>query len=463
MTKALRLPHPILVLLGCVAIAAALTWVVPAGEFDRRVDERTGRTIVVPGTYHRVAAAPVGPLAMFVAVPRGFVEAADVVAVVLFVGGAWVVLDAMGILGRLVRAFVRRLRERTLLAIPLVTLFFATMGALENMQEEIIPLVPVLLVLGRSLGVDALTVVAMSAGAAMIGSAFGPTNPFQAGIAMKLAELPPLANGAAKLALCLAAVGIWLAWTLRHASRTRATAATSEPQNLEPRNPEPQNPNPGTPEPSNPGTPLRDLLALLCLLLPMALYVYGAMAWDWGFNELSAGFLAGGVAAGLVGGLSLNRTVELYLDGMRGLLSAAIMIGVARSISLVLADGHVVDTILRGLAEPLARGSATTSALLMVPFHALVHVPVSSVSGQAVLTMPLLVPLSDLIGVSRQTTVLAYQIGAGLTELLTPTNGAMMAVLLAAGVPFDRWIRFASVAVLIIAALAMAVMIAGAI
>src|SRR6187401_3385707 len=152
----LRLPHPLLVLLGCVVMAAALTWWLPAGQFDRREDPATGRTVVVPGTYHRVAAAPVGPLAAFVAVPRGFVQAADVVAVVLFVGGAWVVLDTLGVLGRLVAGFVSRFRNRTTMAIPVVTAFFATMGALENMQEEIIPLVPVLLVLGRSLGVDAV-------------------------------------------------------------------------------------------------------------------------------------------------------------------------------------------------------------------------------------------------------------------------------------------------------------------
>jgi len=131
---------------------------------------------------------------------------------------------------------------------------------------------------------------------------------------------------------------------------------------------------------------------------------------------------------------------------------------VARSISLVLEDAHVVDTILNSLAAPLASGSPAIAALLMVPFHALVHIPVSSVSGQAVLTMPVLVPLSDLVHVPRLTAVLAYQIGGGLTELLTPTNGSMMAILLAAGVPFDKWIRFAFIGVMIVAAIGIAVM-----
>lgn len=184
----------------------------------------------------------------------------------------------------------------------------------------------------------------------------------------------------------------------------------------------------------------------------MAAYVYGALAWDWGFNELSAGFLIGGIAAGLAGGLGLGRTLDVFLEGMKGLVSSAVLVGVARSISLVLADGRVIDTILVALAEPLAGAPQAFAALLMVPFHVLVHIPVSSVSGQAVLTMPLLVPLSDLIGVSRVATVLAYQIGAGLTELLTPTNGSMMAIITAAGISYAQWARFAGVGVALVAA-----------
>ena len=192
------------------------------------------------------------------------------------------------------------------------------------------------------------------------------------------------------------------------------------------------------------------------VLAPMAAYVYGALRFGWGFNELSGAFVAGGMAAGLLGGLGVGRTVEAYLAGMQELLPAALMVGVARSISVVLEDGRVVDTILYGLVTPLANVSAVVAALLMIPFHALLHVAVPSVSGQAVLTMPLFVPLADLLGTSRQVPVLAYQTGAGLTELVTPTNGALMAVLLAAGVPFERWIRFVLPAVLLAVGLGIA-------
>jgi uncharacterized ion transporter superfamily protein YfcC len=198
-----------------------------------------------------------------------------------------------------------------------------------------------------------------------------------------------------------------------------------------------------------PGATAKDLLILLIAVSPIAAYVYGALALGWGFNELSAGFFIAGCAAGLLGGLGVAGTTSAYLEGMQALVPAALLVGVARSLSLVLTDGHVTDTILNGLATPLLRAPAATAAMLMIPFHAIVHVGVPSVSGQAVLTMPILVPLSDLLGVSRQVTVLAYQTGAGLTELLTPTNGGLMAVLLAAGVPFPGWIRFAIVGVLL--------------
>ena len=420
----IELPHPLILLLAGVATAAALTWLLPAGAFDRRDDPATGRRVVVAGTYHAVGRAPVGPFAAAVAMPRGFVAAADVIAVVLFVGGAWVVVDRIGTLPALVAVLVTRFRRRGLWAIPVICVFFAAMGALENMQEEIIPLVPVLLVLGQGLGVDAVAVVAMSAGAAMIGSAFGPTNPFQAGIALKLAQLSPVAGGRLRLAMFVAALLAWIAWTVRHAARHRAAPVQK------------------TTAVESARLPARHVLILATALTPMAAYVYGALRLDWGFNELSGAFLIGGIAAGLLGGMTLTGTITTFLEGAASIVGAAILIGAARSISLVLEDGRVVDTILHALEQPLERVPAVAAALLQIPAHALIHLAVPSVSGQAVLTMPLFVPLADLLGLSRQVPVLAYQTGAGLAELIWPTNGALMAVLLAAGVPYQQWIRF---------------------
>ena len=426
----MRLPHPIILLLGAIAVAAALTWVLPAGEYERRDDPSTGRRVAVPGTYHRVEAAPIGPFRAVMAVPRGFAAGIDVIMTILIVGAAWVVVDRLGTLRVIVGAIVRRFTGRGLMAIPVIALFFAMGGALENMQEEIIPLIPVLLILGRGIGVDAVTVVAMSAGAAMVGSAFGPTNPFQAGIALKLAELPPLAGGGLRFATLVIGFAIWVAWTMRHAAR--------HPLPIE--------------HVVGDGRRLtsRDLVIVACLLLPLAMYLYGVMRLSWGFDELSAAFLVGGVAAALIGGLGITGTVKTFLEGMQVMLPAASLVALARSISLVLSDGRVIDTILHALATPLGQLPPVATGVMMIPVHALIHIPVSSVSGQAALTMPIFVPLGDLVGLSRQAVVFAYQTGAGLMELLTPTNGALMAVLLAAELSFARWVRFAAVGALLL-------------
>jgi uncharacterized ion transporter superfamily protein YfcC len=431
-----RLPHPIVLLGAAVVVAAILTWILPAGQFDRRDDPATGRRVVVAGTYHRTERAPVGPFAAAVAVPRGFIAGADVIALVLLVGGAWVVVDRLGTLPAMVAWLVARFERRGLWVIPLVALFFGVMGALENMQEEIIPLVPVLMALGVGIGVDGITVVAMSAGAAMVGSAFGPTNPFQAGIALKLAQLPPFGLGGLRFAMLVTGLAIWIAWTMWHAARVRRDRR-EEDQDVRLR---PDATDLGGMTVAG-GT--RNALVMAVVLAPMALYVYGALRFDWGLNELSGAFLVGGIAAGLIGGFSLTQTVITYVEGMTTLLPAAMMVGLARSISLVLEDGRVVDTMLNAFVTPLAHVPRVASALLMIPLQGIIHIAVPSVSGQAVLTMPLFVPVSDLLGFSREVAVLTYQTGGGLMEIASPTNGALMAILLAAGVPLQRWLRFA--------------------
>jgi uncharacterized ion transporter superfamily protein YfcC len=423
-----RLPHPIVLLGGAVLVAALLTWILPAGQYDRRDDPATGRRVVVAGTYHATPSAPVGPFATAVAFPRGFIAAADVIFLVLLAGGAWVVVDKLGTLPAVVGWIVDRFASRGLWVIPLVAVFFGAMGALENMLEEIIPLVPVLMILGGGIGVDGLTVVAMSLGAAMVGSAFGPTNPFQAAIALKLAQLPPLGRGGLRLAMFAAGLGLWIALTMIHAVRNRRSQSARVAR-------------------ADHHMTSRHTLVMAIILTPFVAYVYGALKLDWGLNELSGAFLAAGLVAGVVGGFGITKTVTTYLDGMMSVLGAASMVGVARSISLVLDDGRVVDTILHALVTPLAHVPALVAVLLMIPLQMLIHVPVPSVSGQAVLTMPLFAPIADLLGFSREAAVVAYQTGAGLGEIIWPTNGALMAVLLAAGVSLQRWLRFALVAV----------------
>ncbi len=431
--RRLRFPHPIALLTGCILVGAALSYVLPAGQYERREDPVTGRSVVVPETYHVVESTPVGFFDALVAIPRGMADRADVIFLIFLIGGAFAVIDETGALRSGVAWLVARLRSREVLMIPVVSLAFATGGVIANMQDEIIALIPTLLILTSRLGFVPLTAVSMSAGAAMVGSAFSPINPFQVGIAQNLAEVPLFSGGLFRLASLVLALALWIFATMRHARRTRTAPEVMESQDEVVGS---QDPDDGAIEGSHAA-----ILALV--LLTFGVMVYGIMRLGWDFDQMSAVFFMMGVVAGLVGGLRIRGTAEAYVRGFQSMAYAALLVGFAGGIFVVLDEGRIVDTIVHGLFTPLEGLPVAFATVGMMASHALVHLPVPSVSGQAVLTMPILVPLSDLLGLSRQVTVLAYQFGAGLCDLITPTNGALLAVLAAGGVEYQAWLKFA--------------------
>jgi uncharacterized ion transporter superfamily protein YfcC len=318
---------------------------------------------------------------------------------------------------------VTALGPRAVLVIPIVSIAFATAGALENMQEEIIALVPVLLLVTRRLGFDAITAVAISIGAAAVGAAFSPVNPFQAQIAQKVAGVALLSGWPYRSLMLATALAIWIAGTWRHAVRTRQ--------------------RPKHDVVSTRSMTMRHGIVVAIVIATFAVFVYGVVRLGWDFDQMAALFFGMGLVAGYVGGLGTAGTADGFIKGFASMAYAAMLIGFARGIFVALDHGRIVDTIVGALVVPLQHLPVAVCAVGMMVVQALIHVPVPSVSGQAVLTMPLMVPVSDLIGLSRQVTVLAYQGGAGLTELVTPTNGAIVAVTAAAGLRFDEWLSFA--------------------
>ncbi|MEQ1855237.1 MAG: YfcC family protein [Longimicrobiales bacterium] len=426
MTEAKRfsVPDPLVLLSACILLAALASWVLPAGEFDRQEDPATGRMVVVAGSYHAVEASPVGPFDAVVALPLGMADAADVIFLVFLIGGAFTVVDMSGTLGRAVASLAQALRGRDLLVIPIVSLFFAIGGATENMAEEIVALVPVLLILCARVGFTPLVAVSMSVGAAFVAGAFSPVNPFQVLIAQGVAGLQPVSGWAFRTVVMLVALALWIGMTMRYAARTRVSPQSvegDEGQSLTP----------------------RDHLVLAMVGVTFVVVVWGLLRAGWDFNRLSASFFIMGVAIGLVSGMGFGGTASAYVKGFRDMAYAGLLIGFARAIYVVLDQGSIIDTIVHGVFLPIEGLPKLVSAFGMLAAQAAIHVPVPSVSGQAVLTMPLLVPLSDLLDISRQVTVLAYQYGAGLCSLLTPTDGALMAVLAASGVRYDQWLKFA--------------------
>lgn len=315
------------------------------------------------------------------------------------------------------------LKGREEVALIIVSLLFVAGGALNGLQEEIIAMTPVLLFFTRRLGYNPFVAVAVSYGSAVLGSSFSPMNPFAVAIAQKAAELPLLSGSAYRILVFSIALILWSYMIIRYANKN--TLEKEQNTDL-----------------SNHTMSINSLIILGLTALAFVVMIYGLLWKDWGFNEMSAEFFVLGFVVGLIGKLGLNGTSEAYIEGFKEMTFAAIIMGLAKSITLILKEGMIIDSIIYGLFTPLQYLPKSLAAVSMMVAQSLLHLPVPSYSGQAIMTMPVLSPLSDLIGLSRQVCVLAYQYGAVMMDMVVPTNGALMAIITIAGISYNKWLKF---------------------
>lgn len=415
-------PHPLAILLMFIAFAAVLTHIIPAGEYERMIDEDTGREVVVANSYQEIEAEPISLIEAIIKVPEGIVFGADIVVLILIVGGAFVVVDKTGAFNEGLNILVNKYQDKPERVLIMVGLVFILVGVLNNTYEEIIAMIPFLIVMGSRIGYSKVSVVAISAGSASLGATFSPMNPFGVLLAQKVAEVEPFSGTLFRIVVLVIVTIFWIYW-INKKGKIESIHVPEDSSTIQ-------------------SLSARTTIILLLVVVSFGFMVYGILEWDWDYNQMSACFLILGIVAGLIGKLGLNGTAKAYAGGFQEMAFAAIVVGLARSVYLVLDEGKIIDTIVFGLFSPLQDLPLTVSAIGMTVAQAIIHIPVPSNSGQAVLTMPILSPLSDLIGMSRQIMILCYQYGGMQMGLITPTNGALLAMLTAANVSYKEWIAF---------------------
>jgi len=426
-----KFPNALVIMIGFILFSAVLTYIVPQGEYERIINPDTNQTKVVPGSFEQIEAPSVSFFDILLSIPEGFIARADLIALILLIGASFFVIEKTGALKDGIEYLTMLLNGREEVALIVVSLAFLTGGALSGLQEEIIAMTPVLLYLSSRMGYNSFVAVAISYGSAILGAAFSPINPFAVVIAQKETNLEFLSGSGFRLVVMAIAFCIWMFMVIRYANKNKEV---KEDEHLF----EKKNIN------------LRSALILGLVALAFVILIVGILKYNWGFNEMSAEFFVIGILVGLIGKLGLNGTSEAYIEGFQAMIFASMIVGLSSSISIILERGMIIDTLIYGLFTPMQYLPTSLSAISMMVSQSLLHLVVPSYSGQAVLTMPILAPLSDLIGHSRQVCVLAYQYGAVMTDLIIPTNGGLMAVLAIAGIPFDKWFKFAIKLVLVI-------------
>lgn len=441
-SRKFRLPDAQVLMVYIILIAVALSWILPAGEFDRQEDPKTGNVMVVPGSYHYVERSPVGPVEFLTSIPAALQDVAGIFIFVILIGGAMGVVNSTGAINAMIALILKKWGNKGRTIIWMLTIFFGFCASSFGLCSEGLVFIPILISLFKALGYDAVVSVGLVMGASATGYGVAPINPFNLGVAQGIAGLPLFSGMGFRWILWAISFTV-LAWYLcRYAEKVRKDPTKSLVYGVD--YSELELSEKALDEMKMTSAHVRVLVIFFSAIAFLIFASIKGMLPSWA--AYSAVFLTMGVLAGIASGMNGDKLVEEYTKGCNYLLYAALTLGTARAIGLVLESGRIIDTIVYGLVKPLeflGAGSSYVGGILMVWIQFLLNLIMPSNSGQAMATMPIMLPMGDLIGLNKQITVLAFQMGDGLTMMLFPTFGVIMAALALAKIPFDKWLRFA--------------------
>lgn len=433
--KKFKVPHVYVILLIFMAVSIILTYIIPAGQYDM-IKNSDGREVVDPNSFQYIKSTSLGVFDFLKAVPKGMVETAEIIFFIFIVGGAFSVVQATGAieagLGKITKTMVGK--ERAI--IPIIMIAFSLGGAIFGMAEETLPFIPIMVTLAIALGFDSITGIAMVLVGAGAGFAGAFLNPFTIGVAQGIAELPLFSGLGFRIVSYLCMTTLAIGFVYLYAGRVKKNPELSIMHDFD-----------RTREDVLDLSVLKDFTIidksiLMIVLATIGLLIFGVMKYQWYIQEISALFLGMAIVVALVSNLGLNGFAEKFVEGMASLAGGAMVVGFARAILVILTQGHILDTILYATSGAVSQLPSTLAALGIYIFQCFFSFIVPSGSGQAAVTMPIMTPLADLVGVTRQTAVLAFQYGDGISNIFTPTSGYFMAGLALAKIPWSKWAKW---------------------
>ena len=412
----MKVPNTYVIIFALLVLCAVATWLVPGGQYVRADDGSL--------QYESVEAVPQS-WQVFSSIYHGFEKQAGIIVFILVVGGAFWLLNATGAVSAGIGRFIARVGKRDKWVLVALTLLFSLGGAVFGMSEETIPFVGMVVPLMLSMGYDAFMGMLIVYVASNVGFSSAFLNPFTVGIAQGMADLPLFSGLGYRLVCWGVLTALLVAFVLVYAARTRKKADVTVE---------------AAPAPEALSGRQKAILAVLGVTVVML--VVGVTQWKWYLPEITGLFLSMGIVCGIIAGFSANRIAEELLAGAKDILSAALVVGFASGIIVILQDGKVVDSILHSMQEGLDGTGPMASLSAMYGIQAVINFLIPSASAKAAITIPIMAPFADMVGVSRQAMVMAFQFGDGFTNMLTPTSGVLMAALAMARIPYEKWLKW---------------------
>lgn len=434
--KIFTMPDAFIIIFGIVLLASVATYIIPAGSFEREtVDDITQ---AIPGSYTSAESNPAGIMDIFTAIPVGMVESANIIFLIFIIGGIVGLIEYTGAIDNSINKLIDKTKGRYMLLITAVSGIFGLMATLGVVPNAVIAFIPIGIALARSLNLDAITGVATIYLGYYAGMIAGVIDPAILGLAQSIAELPLFSGIYLRIILFFILMAVTIIYINMYAKRVRNNPEKSIMgfsrfnEEVEEESVDKVKTNLTT----------KHLLILLTFLLFIILFVFGAFNYGWSINELSGIFIMMGVVVAIIDRINPNQFISIFMRGAKSLTYGALVVGIARAVIVILEEGMIIDTIVNAAVNPMESASLFFGAQLLFIFNLFFNLLVTSGSGQASIVMPLMVPIVDILGMTRQTGVLAFKLGDGFSNIITPTSGVLMAALAIGKVQWVKWLKF---------------------
>mgnify|MGYP005795646013 CR=1 FL=1 len=432
--KKSKVPHIFVILFGLMVIAYILSFLIPQGAFNREINAE-GTEVIVPGTFSFTEEGPASFFQLLLAIPNGLIETAEIIFGILMIGGMFAVIEKAGLIQLGVNKLGNLFKDKSVLIIPTLMIPFALFTTFTAQVELSLIYLPTILPLMLRLGYDRIAAAGTVLIATIAGFTIGLTTPANLGVAQEISGLPLYSGLAYRIIILAIILLIGIFHVIRYANKIKGDPSKSLMYDE------------GFTSQDRPvfkvlkATP-RQLAASIVLLVAIAILIYGLIEHQWYFKELSGLYIITGIIIGLITGLRPTEISESFLDGFKQILLGAMIVGVARGVALVLNDGNIMDTIIYGTNIIIESVPGSVTAVVMMFVQAGLNFLIPSGSGQAMVTMPIMSGLADLSDITRQTSVLAFLMGDGFTNIIFPTSGYFMATLALARVKWEKWVKF---------------------
>ncbi len=449
----IKVPHVFTLLTGVIFLGTLLTYIIPSGTYQRETKEIGGttRTIVIPGSYQQTdkhlslkgvilgeevegKTTPASLHNFLTAIPRGLEQAADIIFFIFIIGGVFGILQRAGTINAVIHKLLEKFGHSGVALTIILMSVFALGGSTLGMGEEFIPLVPIILLVSKELGYDRIYGLAMVMLAADVGFAAATTNPFNVIVAQGISELPLYSGMWLRLIFFLVILAVTVTFVVRYGRKIKkdpsASIMADDKFELEGQKIEQQE-----------FTKSHIWIVLICGAI-FVFILYAVQTQGWWMADMGGGFFLMGIVATIISRISVAEATKSFVKGMEGMVVAALVVGFARGIQVVFTDGQILDTIIYAAATTLSHVPLAIAAQGMLVFQTCLNLLIPSGSGQAAVTMPIMAPISDVIGLTRQTAVFAFQCGDGFSNMIIPTSGILMAMLSLAKIPYQKWLKF---------------------